>query len=130
VVVVRIWIWRPQSLSVDREKVGAFAFAVAVVVAGQAAFAVEGSVGPGQSENALGVESRRFVMKTTPRAMAKYSSPVSRISMDSRLDELGYGSLRVSHLTRQEIEHLLNGGALATEDDGEFVHVLLFKEAP
>jgi len=69
-------------------------------------------------------------MKTTPRKSYKYSSPVNRISMDSQLEEYGWGSLRAMHLTRQDIEHLLNGGALATDFDGEFSDVILFKEDP
>ena len=69
-------------------------------------------------------------MKTTPRKSYKYSSPVNRISMDSQLEEYGWGSLRAMHLTRQDIEHLLNGGALATDFDGEFSDVILVQEEP
>lgn len=129
VVVVVVWISlrRPQPLSVGDEEVWALALVDAVEIAAQGADGVPVAVVPEQGEDALGVESRRFVMKTTPREMDEHSKPVERVSMDDELF-VGYG-IGSYYITRQDIEHLLNGGAVVV-DDGEYNHIILFKEDP
>ena len=128
-VLVALLDGTAQSLSVGREEVEAVTLDVAVVGDGAFAVVVHVALVPVPSDVALVIESRRFVMKTTPRKLAEDTSdaPVIPYDMDEELNTL-YGHT-VSYLTRQDIAHLLNGGPLVF-DDGEYVHVLLFKDDP